>query len=646
MIKNIVKNNNEIKHNTKELEVLKDNFPSCFKNDGSFDLEQFKYYLQDKVSITNEGYELNFLGKSYSRLLASVDTTTVIKPKLKHNLLDLNKNSNNIFITGDNLDGLKHLLKSYSDKIKCIYIDPPYNTGSDNFVYRDNFNFTIESLSEKLSISEDHAERILDMTNKGSASHSAWLMFMYPRLMLARDILSKNGVIFISIDDNENHNLKLICDDIFGEENFISEFIWERKNKPSFLNVNLGTKTEYILAYGKNRILAGPLSVDTTEVGKKYPFNNSGNGVKKLVFPKKSVKFTGIQNEIIEPQDMSEGNIITELLTKLIIEDGYNSNEFVLNGEWRYSQETLDDLVASNEEITINKVPFRPNLIKKGGEVKKIHNLLTKSLYNMSTNEDATEEQIKLFGKDYFDYVKPLELIKFFIKSCTYDEKDSYILDFFSGSSTTAHATMELNAEDGGNRKFIMIQLPEQINSDKPAFQDGYRTVDEIGSDRIIKASSNMRSKYLNLDNDLGFKHFELVNPTNKMLDKIDEFNPDELSFFVDNNLLEEFGIETVLKTWLVSDGYGLTTEPEKLSFSGYNGYFMDKHLYLLDTGIQDSSIEDILIKYETEGDFNPENIILFGYSFTWTEIEQLKVNLKRLKDTDKNLSINFEVRY
>lgn len=204
--------------------------------------------MSDKVSVTGEGYELKFLGKNYARLLASVDTTTVIVPDEEHNAKPENADSQNIYISGDNLDGLKHLLKSYTHKVKCIYIDPPYNTGTDGFVYNDSFNFTVEELSEKLSIDETQAQRILDLTKRGSASHSAWLMFMYPRPLLARDLLDKDGVIFISIDDNEQANLKLVCDDVFGEENFVADIIVQ-SNKRGQTYKQLAKTHEYLFVY-------------------------------------------------------------------------------------------------------------------------------------------------------------------------------------------------------------------------------------------------------------------------------------------------------------------------------------------------------------------------------------------------------------
>ncbi len=251
MVRDIIEANETLEPNTKEITVLRENFPSCFKEDGSFDIERFKEFLKGKVAVSHEGYELKFLGKNYARLLASMDSTCVIVPDEEHNSKPENRESQNIYISGDNLDGLKHLLKSYARKVKCIYIDPPYNTGSDGFVYKDSFSFTAEELSEKLSIDEEQAARILDLTKRGSASHSAWLMFMYPRLLLARDLMTDDGVIFISIDDNECHNLKLICDDVFGEENFVANIIVQA-NKRGQTYKQIAKTHEYLLVYAKS----------------------------------------------------------------------------------------------------------------------------------------------------------------------------------------------------------------------------------------------------------------------------------------------------------------------------------------------------------------------------------------------------------
>ena len=251
MIKDIMAANESVAPNSREMDILKEYFPSCFHSDGSFDLTRFQEFLNDKVAVAHEGYELKFLGKNYARLLASVDTTTVIVPDEEHNSKPENAHSENIYISGDNLDGLKHLLKSYSRKVKCIYIDPPYNTGKDDFAYNDSFDFSVEELSEKLSISEEDAKRIIDLTKRGSSSHSAWLLFMYPRLLLARDLLTSDGVILVSIDDNEQANLKLILDDVFGEENLVGTIVW--KNATDNNPTNISIEHEYIVCFARKK---------------------------------------------------------------------------------------------------------------------------------------------------------------------------------------------------------------------------------------------------------------------------------------------------------------------------------------------------------------------------------------------------------
>ena len=251
MIRNILEENDNVQPNDRTMEVLHREFPQCFNAEGKFDIAALQELLQDKVDLVKEGSGFNFLGKNYASLLNSMDTTTVLVPDTEHNEKPENKDSQNVYISGDNLDALKHLVKSYSGKVKCIYIDPPYNTGSDGFVYNDKFKFTAEELEEKLSISEEQAQRIFAMTTRGAASHAAWLTFMMPRLQYAKDLLSDDGVIFISIDDNEQANLKLLCDYVFGEENFLSEIVIQ-SNKRGQTYKQLAKTHEYLLVYTKS----------------------------------------------------------------------------------------------------------------------------------------------------------------------------------------------------------------------------------------------------------------------------------------------------------------------------------------------------------------------------------------------------------
>lgn len=399
MIKDILNLNEETTPNSKEIAILKEHFPSCFKNDGSFDIERFKGFLGDKVSITDEGYELKFLGKNYARLLASVDTTTVIKPNEEHNTKPENKNSENIYISGDNLDGLKHLLKSYSGQIKCIYIDPPYNTGTDGFVYNDKFNFNADSLSEKLSISEEQAKRILDLTKRGSASHSAWLLFMYSRLLLARDLLSENGVIFISIDDNEVYNLKLICDDIFGEENFVEALKWKRKKQPSFLGKHTAKMMEYVLVYANNQESLEKLSIENISDSTKKVINISNNESIRVFNPGVEVK--GIEDGVIRAGRYLIRTMEVEYLSDIIVKNSRTVNRVEVSSKFSVSQEKINNFIEEKLLYITAQKGLRRYVSELEKDTRKsITDLL---LDEWGDNQESDKQIIELFGKKIFE---------------------------------------------------------------------------------------------------------------------------------------------------------------------------------------------------------------------------------------------------
>ncbi len=474
------------------------------------DFDKLKQNLSDSiVSERAERYQFTWPDKSKAILLANSPVNATLRP-CREESADFD-NTQNLYIEGDNLDVLKCLKETYLHKMKMIYIDPPYNTGND-FVYEDDF---AQSSKEYLANSgqyDEQGNRMFTNAESNGRFHTDWLNMIYPRLKVARDLLTYDGVIFISIDDNEVENLRKVCDEVFGEHNFVSQFVWEKKKKPSFLNINIGTKTEYILCYAKKRNFLGALSIDTTEEGKKYPINNAGNSLAILKFPKGSVSFN-MEDGLVEKQDMSGGNIKTELLTDFHIENGTNKDDFQLKGEWRYSQSTIDEIIANGDKIVISKIPFRPNHIKAGGEIKKMHNLLTNALYpSVGSNEDATAEIINILGANYFDYSKPSSLIKTFIKACTYNNKEALVLDFFSGSATTAHAVMQLNAEDGGNRRFIMVQLPEKTDENSEAFKAGYKNICEIGKERIRRVGKKIKedSPLTTTNLDTGFRVLKL----------------------------------------------------------------------------------------------------------------------------------------
>ena len=678
MIKDIINSNEAVLPNTKQIEVLKENFPACFKEDGSFDIERFKEYLNDSLMVTNEGYELKFLGKNYARLLTSVDTTTVVIPDEEHNNKPENKDSQNIYISGDNLDGLKQLLKSYQGKVKCIYIDPPYNTGSDGFVYNDNFNFTIEELATKLSIDEEDAKRILDLTKRGSASHSAWLMFMYPRLLLAKDLLTNDGVIFISIDDNECHNLKLLCDDVFLEENFVAELTWEKKKKGSYLANDITNIKESIVVYSRNKLSFNGLIGEINTNEETYPCINASNGRDVRHIP------AGIMSKYREKNfTMKAGEIISDttmnlvLKSDLVIKDGILVQNLDIEGNWRYGQAAMAEYAKKGElyitqDLYLRRIVNEPrykglkDLLLRLGENEESGYSYSFDANNLQasgwgSNEDADEEQRILFGEQgLMTYPKPVLLMMKLLTSVR-DERMT-ICDFFSGSGTTAEAVMRLNANRNKHR-FIMIQLPEDLDKSYVSasgdekkrikklvnYLDSNNRVhklDQLGIERIIRAAKMIKEENPDTTADLGFKHYTLEEPNRTTLDKLEKFVPEDQGMVLTNDILTDFGTQTVLTTWLVRDGYGFNADVKAIDFEGYIGYYIDKHLYLIDANITDAAIAAIVDKYEMDGNFNAENVVIFGYSFIWTKTEELKMNLARLKDTEKNLRINFDIRY
>ena len=682
MIRNIIRENESVTPNNREIKVLKENFPSCLRSDGSFDITRFKEFLNDKVTASQEGYELRFLGKNYAKMLAALDTETVIVPDDEHNLKSENKNSQNVYISGDNLDGLKHLLKSYAGQVKCIYIDPPYNTGTDGFVYNDNFEFTAKSLMEKLSINEEEATRIIDLTSRGSASHSAWLLFMYPRLQLARDLLSDNGVIFISIDDNEQANLKLICDDIFGENNFIANIIVQ-SNKRGQTYKQLAKTHEYLLVYTKN-----PDTI-LNELSK-------GSGAFSLKDNIGEFEERELRNRNPKFGKFNRPNLFYSIYTNPDIVDacGYSpvslekSDEFhieilPLNSEgkescWRWGTKKFK--ANNNKDSMVSEVVARKKTTGEFGCYEKYRKGTFKAKtiwYNDDVIGDLPDEDDDIWEETgviteqgstelgtydmgaAFDFPKPTYLIK---KIFTIGgNAEDLFLDFFSGSATSIDAIFQLNAEDNGHRKIISVQLPEDLNeklnkaskSDKTkfekmiAFVDGLKyphTLDYIGYERILRAAKKIRAEYPDTSVDLGFKHYTLKTIDEPTLDKLEKF--DNSGFVTNRTVYELFGTNTILTTWLIHDGYTFTNHCQMINLAGYTAYWCENHLYLIEPEMDENAIKALIDRYNSDGGFNPQNIVVFGYSFNFVNMENLKTNVKILRDSEKNLKVNLDIRY
>lgn len=628
MIKDIIGRNAEAAAGQKEIKVLKEYFPQCFNADGEFDIEAFKAALPEGTTLTDETSGFNWLGKNYARMLTNMDTTTLIHPDDEHNAKPENRDSKNIYISGDNLDALQHLVKSYGGKVKVIYIDPPYNTGDDGFVYNDKFNFTADDLAKRLDVSRERAERILSMTRRGSASHAAWLTFMLPRLSFARDLLTDDGVIFISIDDNEQANLKKLCDEVFGEECFVADFIWEKRvNRENRKETSV--RHDYILCYSKDY------------------YDDDVKRIKQLPMSSKALANYGNPDNDprglwkSDPAHAQAGHGVSSQFYTVVAPNG-KKHELPSGRCWIYNEEEM------NKAIKDNRIWFG----KDGNGVPRVKTYLNaknrgltpETIINAkegSTNENAKNDLKELFdGVAVFETPKPVKLIIHLLKMSF---KEGFVLDFFGGSSATAHAVMEMNL-NGSNMNYILVQLPEECKPDSEAAKAGYKTIDEVGMERIKRAAKKIKEANPLFAGDLGFKHFVLEEPKENALLQMEKFDPITT---ISSLTVDDFGLEAVLRTWLVADGYGFTEEAEEVTLGRYKAYWKDNHLYMInpDKDFDANSIAALMDKYNGEP-FSPQNIVIFGYSFGFTHCEELQKNLRTLKEGNKTLTVNIDVRY
>ena len=655
-MKNIIEENEKITVNTKEIEILKKHFPNCFNKDGEFQMDKFEKRISQEVDVTKEGYELRWLGKNYARLLANVETETMIVDDKEHNDKVENKNSENIYIEGDNIDVLKHLKNAYSEKIKMIYIDPPYNTGSDGFVYKDDRKYTKEDLAELTNITEEEAQRILSFNTKGSNSHSAWLTFMYPRLLTARELLSDDGVIFISIDDNEVSQLKLLCDEVFGEENFVEFFSWTKTSTPPALSNKVRKTNEYILCYEKNKNSYKYFGEEVD--GGDQPLLNNGNKEGCLNIPKEKIRFN-LEDGIYQAGTYHR----IKLLETIEIKDNVSNKDLLIEGKFKWQQSFLDSEIEKGTTFIIKSNKFSVRFQRFEDESYKaptnyfkdkiISPILDKENKNIDTNETASSQLEELFGIKIFDFSKPISLIKYLINMVSKTDPNPLILDFFSGSATTAHAVMQLNAEDGGNRKFIMVQIPEEIDPKKSKAAYDF-CVDElkqepvittIGKERIKRAANKIKkenkSKLEEKPLDLGFKLFKTKSIPEKYIERMKDENNELLV----TKMLSKEELQALLITWKTYDGYPLTKELKTVQFGKYNSYVVDRILYLVNTDFNLENLLEFIKKLDSDGDFVINKIVIFGYHFNSDILLTIKDMVTTYRNK-KSIELDVEVRY
>lgn len=616
---------------TKEnVEKLKELFPEILTDGEQIDFDKLKTILGQEVNGEKERYSFNWHGKKDAILGAQKPSKGTLRPdKEKSQNFDTTEN---LYIEGDNLEVLKLLQKSYSNKIKMIYIDPPYNTGND-FVYKDDFRDSVYNyLEQSGQVTKD---KVLSSTNSETNGryHTHWLNMMYPRLKLARTLLTNDGAIFISIDDNEYTNLKKICDEIFGEKNYRNTILVRRRVKSLNLQFSDNLKSfnvgaEYILVYSKN----DEFSFENLRV-KKQNFNNKG---------KWNVFWSGADRPTMRYDVL-----------------GFTPT----TGQWRWSKELADEAIK-NYEVYINDFSDKMTIDeywKETGRVlrfiRRIENGTGKNggvQYYVGPNETSMRTsswldlEVSQISKEIdlpFENPKNKDLIKELIKSVPL--KNGYILDFFSGSATTAHATMQLNVEDGGNRKFIMVQLPEKLDEKSEAYKDGYRTICDIGEERIRRAGELVKQELIEKNDKAGMLADDIVDPEQwdigfkvLKLDKsnIREWNSDfedlEDNLFAYEDVFVEGRSELdVVYEIMLKNGLDLTYKVNQFEHAGRNIYDVAYgNLFVCLADDIDVSVAQGIIDKRNEYGTDTSSVVLKDAGFK-SDADKLNV-IELLKDS------------
>ncbi|MGL2665252.1 site-specific DNA-methyltransferase [Helicobacter pylori] len=527
---NIIQSQQE---NNPLFDMLLKNFPQTIK-DGQVSLNAIKMLLGFNESMNDiSGYELTWTGKGLANALYSEPCQKALKLKEIFTPQTLaSKHPNNAIIIGDNLDALKLLKSAYSEKIKMIYIDPPYNTGNDDFIYPDNFRQDYQKILREVGLMETdengkeiESESLKFFKNtQGSGTHSGWLSFMLPRLKLARDLLKEDGVIFISIDDNECANLKILCDEIFGEDNFVADVVWQRSYSPINLKKHFSNNHDYILTYAKNIENLHDFTLERSEENAKR-YTNADND----------------ERGVWQSSDLSVGPAVERNIYPIF--NPHTKQEiYPPHGRsWVYSQERLQELIADDRIFFPKNGNGMPRYKRFLNEVKQGVTPMSLWTYQeVGHTQDAKREIKEIFdGQALFDTPKPKALLKRILEIST--QEGDIILDFFAGSGTTAHAVMELNAEDKGNREFILVQIDEEIKEDKSAYdfckkelKSAKPVISDITIERVKRAAQKIIESSKGSGLDLGFKVYTLQDKAQITNDKeeITLFNHSHLTPF------------------------------------------------------------------------------------------------------------------
>lgn len=576
---------------------LKALLPEAFAGE-ALDLDQLRRALGDFVEAGKERYGLNWPGKAECMKVIQAPSIATLRPCREESVnFDTTEN---LFIEGDNLEVLKLLQKAYFGKVKMIYIDPPYNTGKE-FIYPDKYSETLETYLAYTGQIDDEGRRFATDTDAGGRRHARWLNMMYPRLYLARNLLREDGVIFISIDDNEQANLKALCDLVFGEENFIDQIIWKKRYGGGAKEKHLVTLHEYILVYGKSKedLEEIMIPLDEESIQKYYKSKDHNFEIRGpyRTHPLEATKSMGERKNLVYPIISPSGE------------------EVMPERQWLWSRERTEEALSKGEIEFIKSrdgkisVHTKQYLKDENGEMRQGKAF---SIIDDVFTQHGTNEIINLFGNaQAFSFPKPTELIKKLMKISTNPNDDHIILDLFSGSGSTAHAVLSANTADSGNRKFIMVQLPEKTDPDSEAHKAGFNTIADIGKERIRRAAKKIAEEQngkLNLDGtrplDLGFKVFKLAPSNFRIWDGEKALAGDSDTQQTDTllRMLEEHvdhinassTPEDILYELLLKAGFSLTLPIEKRVMAGKDVYAIEDGAMLicLDKHLTDAVID------------------------------------------------------
>ncbi|MBF1801993.1 site-specific DNA-methyltransferase [Alloalcanivorax profundimaris] len=605
-------------------------FPSCVTEardeqgrvKQAIDFDQLRQELSENiVEGPQERFRLDWPGKREALLAANAPIAKTLRA-YREESVDFDS-TRNIFIEGDNLDALKLIQEAYLEKVKVIYIDPPYNTGGD-FIYKDTFQSMKRSFERDTFQYDDQLGRMVANPETEGRYHSNWLSMMYSRIRVAKNLLRKDGVIFISISDIEVSNLRKICDEIFGEGNFVTHFTWIKKRKGSHLSRVYRSMTEFVLCYARD-IDKVELFGERAYSEKWQPLAKRTNSSKHLFFQGGVVETT-LEDGYYPSGEYGKGTSSIFFENGIKVESGVVSNDFSVKGPFVWTQVKLNSEIGLGSRVSLSK-KFGFNSLRhdQADKVKRPSTLIDKSC-GVGTNEDAYEEALELFSNEgVMSYPKPESLIRYLVRTATENDKDSIVLDFFAGSSTTAHAVMKLNSLDAGRRQFIMIQLPEPVEETSTAWQLGYGNIAEISKERVRRCGRIIKGEESGID--LGFRVLKVDSSNMRDIHYSPEaLSQDLLSENIDN-IREGRSSEDLLFQVLLDWGVDLSLPISRQELDGKTIFFVDgaeKHMAL--AACFDLDIDEGFVKQLAE--YEPLRVVFRDAGFA---SDSVKINVEQI---------------